>query len=484
MAPQSFVSSILRSSAPTLLTALAIQPPFNLIPSPVVSGVLNKYLPEGQKPPKADPNAPATPPPPLTPDQIQEIVERNGQSAQFLADLRQTEADLKRYEIQAGSRFAEIAEQDRGRAGDFQAKTDIARPVLYAGRGLVGLAVLSMIVVVVGSLYVAFYGAPTPASGNTNVLTATFGLIGTVVGFVNGVADTIVHFYYSSSQGSKDESDTLADNLTRLSQDLGGAAARTPVTLPAPAQTPLPASGSDQHFAEETSAALFKPATPAAPDAGAQEIVRLKAPRKQFDEGVSWQLTKDGISIDGAPVMGSMGPPTTVTNIWTRFADRYKSAAKEYGVPIELVIAAIATESSGDPSARRPEPKLGTESVGLMQTLVTAAPQVLGTTNLTGDKLLDPTTSIRAGTAYIAQQRVSTHFDPPPAAAAYNAGSLRRQDADANRWKLVCFPQNTGVHVDRFVQWFNDAMQVSETQGWAREPDVPQGCSTLRSSLT
>src|SRR4051794_37888263 len=79
--------------------------------------------------------------------------------------------------------------------------------------------------------------------------------------------------------------------------------------------------------------------------------------------------------------------------------------------------------------------RLGTESVGLMQTLVTTARQVLGMTNLTADDLLNPATSIRAGTAYIAQQRVSTHFDPPLVAAAYNAGSLRREDASANRWK-------------------------------------------------
>src|SRR5206468_679871 len=147
---------------------------------------------------------------------IQEIVERNSKNQQFLADLRQAEADLRRYEIQASIRFAEIAEQSRQRAGDFQSKTDIAKPVLYAGMGLVGLAVLSMIVVVIGSLYVAFVGVPTPASGKTDVVTAAFGLIGTVVGFVNGIAASIVNFYYGSSQGSKDKSDTLANNFTRL----------------------------------------------------------------------------------------------------------------------------------------------------------------------------------------------------------------------------------------------------------------------------
>ena len=42
------VSSILRSSAPTLLTAIALPPPFNLIASAVVSGVLGKFLPQNE----------------------------------------------------------------------------------------------------------------------------------------------------------------------------------------------------------------------------------------------------------------------------------------------------------------------------------------------------------------------------------------------------------------------------------------------------
>jgi hypothetical protein len=243
--------------------------------------------------------------------------------------------------------------------------------------------------------------------------------------------------------------------------------------LAQPAPWRAPEQGAEFRFAPAIPTDISSPATPTAPGVLTQEIGRLTALHKHFQDGVSWRLTKDGISIDDAPAIGSMGEPTTVTNIWTRYGDRCKAAATEYGVPIELIIATIATESSGNPNARRPEPRLGTESVGLMQTLVTTARQVLGMANLTADDLLNPATSIRAGTAYIAQQRVSTHFDPPLVAAAYIAGSLRREDASANRWKLVCYPSNTGAHADRFVQWFNDAMRISETQGWGSEPDVP-----------
>ena len=44
------VSAVLRSGAPTLLTAIALPPPFNLIASAVVSGVLAQFLPPGEVP--------------------------------------------------------------------------------------------------------------------------------------------------------------------------------------------------------------------------------------------------------------------------------------------------------------------------------------------------------------------------------------------------------------------------------------------------
>jgi soluble lytic murein transglycosylase-like protein len=118
-----------------------------------------------------------------------------------------------------------------------------------------------------------------------------------------------------------------------------------------------------------------------------------------------------------------------------------------------------------------------------MQTLVSTARQALGRRELTGEDLLDPALSIQAGTAYIAQQRFSTRFDPPLVAAAYNAGSLRRDDSPSNRWKLLCFPVGTGQYVDRYVAWFGDCMRVSAAEGWGKQEGVPSFAECFASAV-
>ena len=198
----------------------------------------------------------------------------------------------------------------------------------------------------------------------------------------------------------------------------------------------------------------------------AEVMPQLMQPHRHFPNGARWRLTKGGIAIDGAAAAGTMGVPSTVRKLWTLYGADCAASAKRLGVPVELIVATIATESRGDASARRQEPQIGDQSVGLMQTLVKTARSATGRPNLRADDLLDPRTSIEAGTCYIAQQRASTHFDPPLVAAAYNAGSLRPDPAEANRWKLRCYPLGTGQHIDRFVSWFNDCMVVSAADGW------------------
>lgn len=199
----------------------------------------------------------------------------------------------------------------------------------------------------------------------------------------------------------------------------------------------------------------------------------LAAPHRHFPTGVSWALTAQGVSVDGAPPMRTQGSPSTVRNIWQRFSRPCTETAQALGLPVELIVATIATESGGDPNARRPEPSIRDESVGLMQTLVGTAREATANPSLTAAALLDPDTSIKAGAAYIAQQRRSTHLDPPLVAAAYNAGSLRLDDAPGNRWKLHCFPKGTGRHVDNFVAFFGDAMAVSAEDNWSQGGRVP-----------
>ncbi|MBS7543636.1 transglycosylase SLT domain-containing protein [Ancylobacter oerskovii] len=222
-----------------------------------------------------------------------------------------------------------------------------------------------------------------------------------------------------------------------------------------------------------------EPAKPMSPSVLTELMPKLTHPHRHFPDGVSWALTPAGIAIDGARAEGTPGEPTTVSGIWDRFGPLCAASAKKYGVPVELVVATIATESSGNPGARRAEPQIGDESVGLMQTLVKTARFATGRESLKADDLLDPATSIDAGTAYIAKQRSSTQLDPPRVAAAYNAGSLKRDEAGANRWKLHCFPRGTGQHIDRFVAWFNDAMRVSDDEDWGRVRECPSFAQEL-----
>ena len=153
----------------------------------------------------------------------------------------------------------------------------------------------------------------------------------------------------------------------------------------------------------------------------------------------------------------------TVPRVWTDYGTTIVQAAQRWNVPIELIVATICTESGGNPSAVRIEPGWTSDmatphrvSVGLMQTLISTAQGALHNPAIDRAALLDPAISIHAGTAYIAQQKFSTRFDPPLVACAYNAGGLYPNSGPANRWKLRQYPIGSGVHADRFVKWLND----------------------------
>lgn len=454
-----FAKTILRSAAPTLLTALGLPPPFSTIAASVVSGVLDKYL-TGAAPAVAEP---AQPKPPLSPAQVTDIVQSNANDPQLILDLKKAEVELRQYEINAGIRFAEIEVEDRKRAGDFQQATGLALRTFNAGMGIVSVAIIGMFLMIAGALYVAL-GHFEFTKEQAPLATAAFSLIGTAVGFINGIAATIVSFYYGSSQSSKEKSDVISTAVRNLGEGIERVASREPAPSagpPAPTDSNLRTS-----LIDSSDAAPLEPAKPA--DAGAlfEALGDLQKPHRLFPDSVTWSLQQQGIGIDGAAPQGTYGQPVTVRKIWTRYGEACATSARAYGVPVELIVATIAAESSGDPNARRREPRINDESVGLMQTLVQTACSALGRRTLKADDLLDPATSIAAGTAYIAQQRVQTHFDPPLVAAAYNAGSLRRDDADKNRWRIHCYPAGTGQHIDRWVGWFNDCMEVSARDGW------------------
>jgi peptidoglycan hydrolase-like protein with peptidoglycan-binding domain len=193
----------------------------------------------------------------------------------------------------------------------------------------------------------------------------------------------------------------------------------------------------------------------------------------QFRDSVLWQLSAEGIIIDKKqPPEATGGEPNTVRSVWQRFGEPIEQWSQKFGVPVELIIATICTETSGDPSALRKEPGYVSDeqtpnkiSPGLMQTLISNAQQTLGDKTINREWLLKAENSIRAGTAYIASQWTSTNFDPPKVACAYNAGGIYYNESAANRWKMRQFPINSSEHADRFVKWFNDCFVMFSKDG-------------------
>lgn len=204
----------------------------------------------------------------------------------------------------------------------------------------------------------------------------------------------------------------------------------------------------------ESPLASFPSVTAVLPD-----LVRLH----QFRDSVKWRLTAQGLEVDGR-IEGTAGELQTVPRVWRNFGDSIRHWAQHYQIPVELIIATICTESHGDPNASRTEPD-GRQSVGLMQTLIGTAQDMVPEVTVTPVWLRMPDNAIHAGSAYIDHQRGSTRLDPPKVACAYNAGGVKPDDSPENRWRMRQFPIGSSVHADRFVLWFNDCFRLFERDG-------------------
>lgn len=191
-----------------------------------------------------------------------------------------------------------------------------------------------------------------------------------------------------------------------------------------------------------------------------------------YENSVRWRLLPTGVEVEGSGVERTRGQPVTATRVWDSYGEEISRAARAWRVPCALIVATICTESRGDPNAVRLEPGYvsdeatpGRISPGLMQTLISTARKTLGK-SIDREWLLVPGNSIEAGTAYIASQARETGLDPPLVAAAYNHGRVSCDKSTMNRWRLV----QTRGHVDRFVQFYNDAVFVMAQA--ARKPSV------------
>jgi hypothetical protein len=188
-----------------------------------------------------------------------------------------------------------------------------------------------------------------------------------------------------------------------------------------------------------------------------------------FGNSVRWQVHTKGVSIEGTGVERTGGEPQTVRRVWDQFGGAIETWSGRFGVPAELIVATICTESRGDPHSVREEPGYRSDaatpdrvSPGLMQTLITTARNALQDNSVDREWLLEPGNSIQAGTAYIASQMTRTNLDPPKVACAYNAGGIYPNDGPDNRWKMRQYPIGSGAHADRFVRWFNDCAYAME----------------------
>ena len=236
----------------------------------------------------------------------------------------------------------------------------------------------------------------------------------------------------------------------------------------------------DGVLGRQTWAVLFGETAPVLPDRTVvdiltpEQIARLTRPHRYFSSSDSWRLGRDGIAVQDEPnAICTDAQQAQVLKVFTEQKDALATILSRVPVPIELVIACICTESSGKVQAERREPGCSTidptltparVSVGLMQTLLSTARDMLRNPKLGLADLRDPLVSIEAGATYIWRLARLTGFDPPLVAAAYNAGGLRFNDNRANRWRLVQYPIGTSAHVDRFVGAFNGAMRLNEIQ--------------------
>ncbi|PZW42126.1 transglycosylase-like protein with SLT domain [Humitalea rosea] len=211
-----------------------------------------------------------------------------------------------------------------------------------------------------------------------------------------------------------------------------------------------------------------------APRAVLAGLEALRAPHARFGGGTRWSLGPLGVTLASGGLVVTPAHARTVRGLladW--FAQPLQAAASRTGVPVELLVACLATESAGgaataaecaqaerhEPGFRSYEATPHRVSIGCMQTLVTTAREALGRP-VTPEELRDPAVSIAAGAAYIAAQGPRTLLDPPVVACAYNAGGVYLEEGAANRWRMRQYPLGTGQHADRFCAFFNATMAL------------------------
>lgn len=209
--------------------------------------------------------------------------------------------------------------------------------------------------------------------------------------------------------------------------------------------------------------------------------------------GQEWRIDARGVYLRARPDVPQRTPgaPTTCQNILSVYGPAIYKASLAYGVPPELIVMTIATETAfardwdfTGPRTFRWEAHVlvrdvspqtrGDYSAGPMQTLATTARDVIRRMELdypdpfavapyyptrpspapARNPLYGGDANIDLGTAEIKSAWQKTGSDPILVAAAFNAGGLYR--TDQNPWHL----RSHNDHLDRAAAWFGDACFV------------------------
>lgn len=422
------VEAILKMAAPTLAGALA--GPLGPLAAAVTAKALDMWM--------FTPEDLGDEPAPPSPEQITHLIGQNANNPAFILDLKRAELDLLRYQAQAKIDFARVEQETRRDTQTFQEKSAIARPLMHWGMGIVVMTMGSLLTIVAGSLLMIAGVIRIPAE-TAQLAVGVFGLIGTVIGYVANYGSQIVGFYWGSSSTEKANSDRTTETLRDMGSALGEAARSMPAATAAPVVV-VP-SGAE-----------------ARPPAPTRDVEWRRGP---FG-GVRWRVMPEGIIVEGdTQPERTVGEPVTVRRIWRDYGAIIQEVCAKQGVPAEVVVGVIATESRGVATAGREEPD-GRVSTGVMQVLTSTAAEMLERP-VTAEEMMRPEISIEAGTRYIAKQRGVTGFDPILVAAAYNAGGLYQpRQQDDNRFRL----RSTGDHLERMRKYFNDAVAVAKSDNW------------------
>jgi soluble lytic murein transglycosylase-like protein len=186
-------------------------------------------------------------------------------------------------------------------------------------------------------------------------------------------------------------------------------------------------------------------------------------------ESVSWRLGPAGVEIRDGGIAYDRHVAyrlARIAPIWEKYGSAIEASAWKHNVPAELILAVIVEESSGDPLALRHYPGYRSDqmtpqriSIGLGQMLLSTARSITRAA-ITRTWLIVPENAIELIALYLSDQYPITGFDPPLAAAAYNAGSFLVMNEPGNRWRLHNAP-----YIESFIAVSNAAQRHLEVHG-------------------